>query len=74
MNENAQKFAYKIHIIKNNNDTIWVHIAQGVAIPPFSKILLLVLSRILLQEIVQRFACNKFILRDTIDIMFEGIA
>ena len=73
VDEIAQKFLWKIYIIRNNNDAIWVHIVQGESCySVFSKTLVLVLSRILLYGIVQNFACIILILRDNIDI--DGVA
>ena len=40
----------------------------------FPKILLVVLSRILLNGILEDFACNMLTLQDNIDIIFESIA
>ena len=40
----------------------------------FTEIVVVVPSRIVLHGIVQHFACNIRILRDNIDIMFDGAA
>ena len=73
--EIAQKFIYKICIIRNNNGGVWVYRAsKGCCYSVFPKFLVLVLSRILLHGIVQNFACNIFCLQDDDDIIFASIA
>ena len=49
-------------------------LCRGRCYSVISKILMIVLSRILLHGIAQNFACNKHTLRDTIDIIFGNTA
>ena len=75
MDEIAQKLSYETHIIRNNNDAIWIHMSlKGRSCYVFSKILVIVLSRILLHGMVQNFACNILTLKDDTYIVFADIA
>ena len=75
MHEFAKKCIGKIYIIRYNDDGIWVHIDQkGALLFSFSKIFVVVVSRILLHRILQSFACNMLVLKDDIDVVLAGIA
>ena len=75
MHETAQKFIYKIYIVRNNNDAIWVHSSVGSAVIPFVMFpFVIVLSLILLHGIVQNFPCNILTLKDDFDVISAGRA
>ena len=75
MFEISQKFIYKIYIIRNDNDAIWVHIAQkGVILFRFSQNSCGSSSWILLHGIVQNFVYNILTLKNDIDIIFANLA
>ena len=55
------------------NKSVGTAIAGGAAIAFFPKILMLVLSWILFDGIVQNFLYKILTLKDNIDVIFEGI-
>ena len=51
----------------------YIYLSRGRCYSVFSKIFVVVLSRLLLQGIVQNFACDTLILQDDINMIFASV-